>query len=387
MNVHSVVMSSLLTILVTVGFSDRLAAQDASGFVPSEVDVAVIGSPHLLQMPAAARPTTDSVLRKLMRFEPDLVVVEWLHPSIDPATTGNYRPFENRPELAQLWGYDLAELASSTSLTRAQLESAKESARSTAAIRVELGKLLYLAGDRLNAGYQWWMADQAGADVDNLASLTNENFEGHELEVWGFPIARERGLEYLTPFDYQGDDAAWIWDDIVERVATHLVEVEHGLEQGDPGWDAAMGRYFTTLQAQVAGGDSTWSREYGDIREGREFLEVVSIWTTRRGARTQPADANGIAMMRRLQSPEYMAEKRRMYDDVFPRISLDGLGRRLVDNWLLRNERMVDFVAQDARRLGARRVLILVGEGHKPFIDAELRERGYRVASALDLLR
>lgn len=380
------VIASLLMLLVLFGFSDRVQAQDAGVSVPSQVEVVVIGSPHLRQMKAAERPATDGVLRKLQEFEPDLVVVEWLHPSIDPATTSNYRPLESRIDLARRWGYDPAELEPSTTRTRAQLTAAQAAALPTAAIRVELGKLHYLVGDPLNAGYQWWIADQAGADVASLKPLTKDNFEGHELEVWGFPIARDRGLEYLTPFDYQGDDAAWIWDEIVERMAFHLVAVKHGLKQGDSEWEATLGRYFAALQAEVAEGDPAWSREYGDISEAEEFLEVVSIWTTRRETRAQAADADGIAMMRRIQSPENTAEKRRMYDEVFPKISFEGLGQRLVDNWLRRNERMVDFVEQDVRRLAARKVLILVGEGHKPFLDAELRERGYRVASAQELL-
>lgn len=366
------------------------AAAPAQGIdepAPAQVEVVVIGSPHLRQMDEADRPATDGVLPKLQRFEPDLVVVEWLHPSIDPATTGNYRPFTDRVDLARRWGLDLGGLDSSITRVRAVIDSAKRSDGNTDSLRVELGKLLYLSGDRLNAGYQWWIAEQGGPQVDSLKPLTRDNFEGHELEVWGFPVAHAQGHEYLTPFDYQGDDAAWNWDEIVERVAVHLISEKHGLEPGDTGWEAAVERYGAMLGAQVAGADSVWLREYGDIAEAREFLEVVTIWTARRAAQGPEPERDGLAMLRRIQSPGHIADKRRMYDDVFPRISLDGLGRRLVDNWLRRNERMVDFVDQDIRRLDARRVLILVGEGHKPFLDDELRERGYQVVSALEVLQ
>ncbi len=90
--------------------------------------------------------------------------------------------------------------------------------------------------------------------------------------------------------------------------------------------------------------------------------------------------------MRYNQSPEHDARSRFMYAQVFPRISLNGLGQRLVDNWKLRNRRMVDFVEQDVKRLNRKRVLILVGEGHRPFLLDELKKRGYRIRPASEFM-
>lgn len=44
-----------------------------------------------------------------------------------------------------------------------------------------------------------------------------------------------------------------------------------------------------------------------------------------------------------------------------------------------RNERMLNFALADVQRLGSRRVMILVGAGHKFAIEDLLRQRGYRV--------
>jgi hypothetical protein len=372
--------------LASAATAPSIAAQELATSARA-VEIVVVGSPHLRQLDAAQRPATEDLLQHLLRYEPDLVVVEWLHPSIDRATTEAYRGLADRAGLSREWELPLEHIGSATEAARARIASARRTDRSVAALRVELGKLHYLAGDQLNAGYQWWLAEQDGADVDSLKRLTSNNFEGHELEVWGFPVAAARGHDYLTPFDYQGDDAAWIWDEIVQQVALYLVDRKHGLREGAPGWEPAVERFFTTLQAGVGGSDSTWFREYGSIREGREFLEVITRWTARRQAEAPQGDANGLTMMQGIQSPAHLATKRVMYDEVYPMISHEGLGKRLVDNWLLRNARMADFVEQDIARLGARRVLVLVGEGHKPFLDDEFRKRGYRVASSVDLLR
>ncbi len=190
---------------------------------PAPVEVLVVGCPHLLQMDPKDKPATDLIRRRLAEFEPDHVVVEWLHPSIDPASTGNYRPFEDLSVLAQLWGYHLSEVQAAAARTGEVLRTEAKHGLPTAATRVELGKLYYLRRDRLNAGYQWWIAERLGADVGDLKHLTRDNFEGHELEVWGFPIAYGQGLEHITPFDYQGPDAAWIWSDIVGAVMAHAL--------------------------------------------------------------------------------------------------------------------------------------------------------------------
>lgn len=378
-------LACLLAPLQAQAKGPALAGPAGRSFDPTQVEVIVVGSPHLRQIDPKDRPPTDRIRRALARFEPDHVVVEWLHPSVDPSTTGNYRPFENLDSLARLWGYDRDPLDVALVRTLDSLGRRKLHGLPTASTRVELGKLRYLSRDRLNAGYQWWIAERSGAEVSDLERLTSGNFENHELEVWGFPIAFERGIEYLTPFDYQGDDAAWIWTDIVAAVAVHAIEKKHGLKEGDVGWDDAVERYSRSMQAHASKEDSSWLGQYGDIQEVAEFAQVVDLWNAKRSkeGRDHPA---GLPTMRYLQTEEHEANKRYMYDEVFPRISLDGLGRRLVDNWILRNRRMVDFVEQDVERLGRTRVMILVGEGHRPFIDEELRKRGYRVMPTIEFI-
>lgn len=362
------------------------STRPGDAFDPGAVDVMVVGAPHLTHREASDMPATELIRGGLARFEPDHVVVEWLHPSIDPATTNMYDPFDGLPMLARLWDYDAASVDSSLAHTRALLDEQKRLGLPAGATRIELGKLYYLSHDRLNAGYQWWIADRQGADVNDLRHLTRDNFEHHEFEIWGFPIAHEQGLEYITPFDYQGEDGAWIWMDIVMAVAAHALAVEHGIEQGDEGWDAAFEQYARGLEAWANEGDPTWFDRYADIEEVAEFAEVVRIWTERRATDPPMMGPPGLSEMRYNQSAAHTEEKRYMYDEVFPMISLDGLGQRLVDNFLLRNRRMIDFVEADVRRLGSTRVMIIVGESHRPFLEADLERRGYHIVPAAEFI-
>ncbi|MFO7608822.1 MAG: hypothetical protein R6X35_06435 [Candidatus Krumholzibacteriia bacterium] len=196
--------------------------------------------------------------------------------------------------------------------------------------------------------------------------------------------AKGRPTHAGDPFDYQGEDARWIWFDIVMRVMAHAIQQKHGLLEGDEGFAAAFGRYADMLEAYAGGDDPAFIKEYGDLEAVREFIAVFNAWEDRRNARDQAGETDGLAHLRRVQSDAYAAQKREMYEDVFPMITLDGLGQQLADNWMLRNARMIDFVEQDARRFASERILIIVGEGHKPFLDDELRQRGYKVVSSLN---
>lgn len=82
------------------------------------------------------------------------------------------------------------------------------------------------------------------------ATVQPGNFEGHELRTFGFHIAREQGLEYLTPFDYQGPDAgSEIWGETLDLLSARAVRAKHGLEEGYPGWEERVEQFVTFRRA------------------------------------------------------------------------------------------------------------------------------------------
>jgi hypothetical protein len=48
---------------------------------------------------------------------------------------------------------------------------------------------------------------------------------------------------------------------------------------------------------------------------------------------------------------------------------------------------MADFVDQDIKARKSSRVLVIVGSGHRLFLENELRRRGYGLMAASDLLK
>jgi hypothetical protein len=374
----SATAAALFTALIR---SAPLAAQ-------SGVEVMVVGSLHLRQIDPDSTPVAVDVIRRsLQRFKPELIAVEWLHPSIDPATTFNYRPIGDLATLARLWGYRLADVPDrfreAEALVRRQ-KGIDSTGGAMAALRVELGKLYFLQRDQLNAGYQWWLAGELGGAVQELRRLT-PSFAGHELQQFGFAVGRWSGVEYITPFDYQGADAEpGAWGDMLERLRSIALELVDRVRPGDPGWDTTAKRYDAQRQAFETRKDSSWLRRYGSIREVSEYVTVLRLFD--RQTKEMPTTRDGLAQMRYLQSKEYDDLERFVQLKGIGSLSAGGMGQVRLRGIMNRNRHMIDFLLTDVARLGARRVMIVVGAAHKFALEDLLRDRGYTVVPSANYL-
>jgi hypothetical protein len=90
-------------------------------------------------------------------------------------------------------------------------------------------------------------------------------------------------------------------------------------------------------------------------------------------------NSDGLGLMRFYQSEEFVAQERRLYYESWTKVSIQGLGKKNVENFELRNKRMIDFMEEDVKALGTKRVLIIVGSGHKLFLEDQLKDRGYKI--------
>ena len=382
-------LSVRLLAVIVLAFSSGTNAQNASSsalegrFNTLDVEIMVFGSPHLRQMDLDAAPiATSAVLSSLARFEPDLVVVESLHPSVDRETAFNYRSLGDLETLGRLWGYRTPERIAAAFETMSQLlPPLKEASLTTASARIELGKLYYLKGDQLNAGYQWWQAQRLGADVSDLRRLTRNNFKGHELEIWGFELARQGGHEYVTPFDYQGTDiGSEVWGQILDRLKSHAIRINHGVEEGDARWSPLEDAFDDARRAFEKGESRVWLDEYGDIPEIREY---ATTWEGFGLANAEtPDDPDGLTRIRWWQGPEYERIERHVQYELIPGISIGNLGQARTDGNIRRNEHMADFAEADIRSRNARRVLVIVGYAHKHYLEDIFRERGYTIVES-----
>ena len=351
----------------------------AEAFDPSRVEVLVLGAPHLWQSPA--RIGEEGLVRireRLAAFAADHVVVEWLHPSIDPAATDNYEELGDPTTLARLWAVALDELPA----LRAEAERGLRERPDDASLRVRLGKLFYCQGDALNAGYQWWRAARLGSDTSELGNLTDENFAGHELEVFGFALAELAGLEYITPFDYQGEDAGWgnVFGELMTRATRIALGSALGLEPGEAGFEEEAQAFQELLYTDL---DACRAR-YAKDRRVSALIGMIERQAALQASFEEQAANDPNGMFGFLQSPESIEQQRKLYYDDLWNMPFSGLGRQLVVNYERRNMKMVDFLEEDVRRSGARRVLVVVGGGHKLFLESLLTERGYALANAAD---
>jgi hypothetical protein len=350
------------------------AAQSTSAGQP--VDVMVVGSPHLRQLGPAAVPVATAQIRaSLSRFRPDHIVVEWLHPSIPAESTFNYRPLDDLPTLARLWGYRLDRVPGELdSLERAVLGGGL-SGPVLGALRIELGKLYYLSRNQANAAYQWWQAERLGVATGSLKRLSANNLDGHEAAEVGFAVGAAHGARVLTAFDYQGPEAGTlVWGEMLERLRELAIAGRGG---SSAVFDSLRRRYEDQR-------DSTWLRRYGDLPEVRQYNSVLDgfAWA----AAQEPKGADGLTLVRWLNSRAYELVERRVQLEIIPGITFGGFGAARLQGIMGRNRRMVDFVEADVQRFGTRRVMIVVGAAHKFALEDILRERGYRVVPAAEFL-
>jgi len=383
---------------ISLSASGILAATSTSGGQPSgrtpqPVRVMVVGCPHLWRSQEMPDPAmVAEVIERLSTFTPDHVAVEWLHPSIDPATTRNYLPFRNRHAIAAGWAqHPLA--ASGTPATagtaRNRSTDGNASTEARAASHLELARGFFLAGDRLNAGYQGWLADRLGLHDAEMAHLTRDFFAGHEIAVFAFPVAERRGLAYLTPFDYQGPDADWRGSmlQLFQHVRAIAISQVFGAHEGDSNWDDLVLGYNLTWSNLYRSGDPLWRQTYGQVPEAVAYAKVfVDFRNTVDERIAHGASAYRFGRLGYFQTAEYQALERSSYLERMTGMGIEGFGKALVSDWLVRNTRMIDLLERDIERLGSQRVLVLVGSGHKPFFEALLRERGMRVVPSARLL-
>ena len=348
---------------------------------PQNTQVMVLGTPHLWQMPEnAVNDHVPAIRKRLLEFAPDMIALEWLHPSIAPETTSNYSKLGDKKTLAQLWDINASKLEALKSATRSSLSKSPSDPTEE---RILLGKLYYLEGDVLNAGYQWWLAAQSGSEGEELRNLTNKDFEGHELEVFGFHLARELDIESVTPFDYQGADADWnhAFGELVENVARVAIPDTQSTDQ------KLLKKKRADFLEQMNSDPSRWLREHGKNPKIQSFAKVLRSITEIKGSLDDFGKKNDYGLIGHMQSPPFANGQKQLYYDQLFNVSLAGLGRQLVVNYERRNEKMVNFVIRDAKRQNAKRILIIVGVGHKLFLDAIFRRQGFQLIDSNEFLK
>ena len=366
---------------VALAFSCLICCANAFGqWSAEDTEVMVIGTPHLWQTPSDAfAKHTPWIQKRLKEFSPDMVAFEWLHPSIDPGKTDNYSQPGDAKTLAKLWGINRKKLPE---LREQTTEALAGQTGDSVANRILLGKLYYLEGDPLNAGYQWWLAARKGGDTTELGNLTSDNFAGHELEVFGFPAAEQAGLESVTAFDYQGADADW--NNVFAELALTIARL--AIPDDGTADDQTIQQKRQEFLEQMNSDPASWLRQYEENPRIRRYVLAVRTISEIRSSMEERAGNDPLGLLGHMQSASFSDGHQALYYEHLFQLPYGGLGRQLVVNYERRNEKMAGFVIDDARRQKASRILVIVGGGHKMFLDRIFRREGLQVIDSREFL-
>lgn len=341
-----------LFLLAAIATTTPASAQDAfdpRGYqgrhVGEPTRILVLGTTHLSGTPDTFNPAVlEPLLGRLAAFHPEAIAIEAL-PGRNISGMWQYRA--SYPDVARIYGGRAMVMAaiagSAVSLDMPDAEAAVRRtlatwpASPTTAQRRRLAALFAAAGDPASALVQWWRlgpADRVAADdvprllVEQLATY-EAPARRNEDDLIAARLAVRLGLERVFPMDDQSDDVGPTFEADFSAFAS---EPWHAALMADPG--------FTTLRESSQ-----------HLRTPDEALATYRLLNAPAAGRTD-ADGQWLVMINR-QSPH-------------------DVGRTRVAAWETRNLRMAANIREVAGGMPGKRVLVIVGSAHKPWLDAYL---------------
>lgn len=307
--------------------------------------VLVLGTPHIgLRDREYTRREIDHVTTALSAYDPDMLVVEQLPPEHPRGKGTDYRPALNLDSLSQAWGYSSGK---ADSIRQAFRRGSGEPERPC-----RLAKVHLLNYDLANAHYYASSVRHTNTDtgsdgctdlrqIESLQQYFEALSQGEAGRV-GYPVAQANGIRRLVPFDYRGADAQWF--------------IQHSL-----------------LDAVKSG--KVWALWH--------FWPVVpnvgSTYQEDRAHRAGHQDCYADEL-RFYNSPEWIALQYWSYEKKIQGIDWEGrsLGEGQVENYWRRNRKMFKRMQEAVEAQDPERVLVIVGSGHKYFLDELTRADGHR---------
>ncbi|MFZ2031220.1 MAG: DUF5694 domain-containing protein [Vitreimonas sp.] len=334
-------------------------------YVGQPTQILVIATPHLSGAPDTFDPAVlEPLLARLAAFHPDAIAIEAL-PGRNISQMWQYR--ETYPGVAHDYGGRAMVLAAMARQTlsldmpdaAAQVRQTLQTwpASPTPAQRRRLAALFAASGDPASAIVQWWRLDASERIADDSVSpILVSQFATYETParrnenyLIAARLAVRLGLEHVDPMDDQSDDIGPDYDgDFTADMQAFTSEPWMTALMADPG--------FTPL------------------REASNHLatapEALATYRFLNGAAAGRTDADG------------------QWLNMINRASPHNAGRARVGAWEVRNLRMAANIREIAAAIPGKRVLVIVGSAHKPWLDAYLSMMSdVRVVDARAVLR
>lgn len=306
--------------------------------------ILVLGTPHLSGTPDGWDPAVlEPLLARLAAFRPDVITIEALSGQ-QLAALWQYR--EIYPDTARSYGARLmmvtAAGSAGTGLDMAQAEAEARRmllswpAAPSPAQRRRLAALFATAGDPHSALVQWWRLDpgerkaEEGINAALMAQLNEYDRRRNENHLIGSRLAARLGLERVFAIDAQDDDV------------------------------------FTPAQAETFARDvfPPMAAEMRADPRARPLMEAVELLRSAEEAMATYRTINRPELGRINADGEWLR--------VIDRATPGQVGRVRTAGWEVRNLRMAANIRQASAAVPGGRVLVIVGSGHKPWLDAYL---------------
>lgn len=306
--------------------------------------ILVFATPHLSGTPEGWDPAAlEPILDRLAAFRPDVITIEAL-PGRAVAQLWQYRAVF--PDVATGYGGRImivaAAAAAGTGFDMPQAEAeirrllADWPPAPTAAQRRRLAALFAAAGDPHSALVQWWRLEPAerraedGINATLMAMLNEYDRRRNENHQIAARLAVRLGLERVHPIDAQDDDVM-----TAEQMADFgrlIFEPMAAELRSDPRFRPLMeaSQRLGTAEQALATYRMLNSPSAGQINADLEWLRMIE----------RPVEGD--------------------------------IGRMRVGGWEVRNLRMAANIREEASRVPGGRVLVIVGSGHKAWLDSYL---------------
>ena len=323
------------------GFDPREYQRQVAG---ERTQILVLGTPHLSGTPDDWDPAVLApLLDRLAAFRPDAITIEAL-PGRQVAQLWQYRAIH--PDMATTYGgrtmIMAASAAAGTGMDMPQAEAELRRLLAdwpdvpTPAQRRRLAALFAAAGDPNSAVVQWWHLDPAerraedGINPPLMAQLNEYDRRRNENHLIASRLAVRLGLERVHPTDAQDDD----------------VMTPEQMED------------FGRLVFEPMGRELRADPRFRPLMESAQRLRTPEETLATYRMLNDPATGRMNADLEWLRMLERPVE--------------GDVGRRRVGGWEVRNLRMAANVREVASRHPAGRILVIVGSGHKAWLDAYL---------------
>lgn len=310
-----------------------------------KTQVLVLGTSHLSAIRECFSPDAlTSLLLELRRFAPDAIAVE-------KVSSADIEEMEWRSgfysEIVDVFDGDRfkagKQMQKFLSLSRSQAEKRAETFLLRADTindteRIELIKLLIASYEYSTAVLQWsYLTNRTGIESgvlpENIADELNRNQpSANEIYSIGANLARSTGLSRLYYIDDHYDET--LLNEFSDELITQLKDnSEH------------KALASSTFHAE------TMKELKEACRDGEKMLNHY----------------------RRLNSQEYGKKDVEEQWDVWLRTKLpSGLDRRRLALWEMRNLRIAANIRELSARYPGKKILIIIGAGHKPFLESYL---------------